>query len=56
MRILTILLLVLNAFAFAAIQGWLGDIGSARQRGDGARMADTLKPELIRLERETANR
>lgn len=56
MRILIVILLVLNALAFAAVQGWLGDIGNAHQRGEGERAANALNPGLIQLDRESENR
>lgn len=51
LRFLIILLLVLNALAFAAISGWLGDAPSG---GEAARIAAQLDPERIRLTRELA--
>lgn len=51
MRFLIILLLVLNALAFAAISGWLGE---APGGGEPGRIAAQLDPERIRLARELA--
>lgn len=51
LRFLLILLLVLNALAFAAVQGWLG---SAAPRGEPQRLASQLNPERIRLAADPA--
>ena len=50
LRFLTLLLLVLNALAFAAINGWLGGGSPA---GEAGRLASQLHPERIRLANET---
>ncbi|ATE58569.1 SPOR domain-containing protein [Thauera sinica] len=46
LRFLFILLVVLNALAFAAIKGWLG---SAAPGGEPERISNQLRPEQIRL-------
>ncbi|QDF95868.1 hypothetical protein CJ010_04565 [Azoarcus sp. DD4] len=46
MRLFLILLLVLNALAFAAIQGWLG---STPPQGEPERVGNQLHPERIRF-------
>lgn len=51
LRFLIILLLVLNALAFAAVRGWLGNAPPA---GEPERIAAQLHPERIRLAREVA--
>lgn len=51
LRFLIILLLVLNALAFAAIAGWLG---SGPPAGEPGRIAAQLHPERIRLAGEAA--
>lgn len=51
LRLLIILLLVLNALAFAAARGWLG---TAPPAGEPGRIASQLHPERIRLAREDA--
>lgn len=53
LRFLIILLLVLNALAFAAVRGWLGNAPPA---GEPGRIASQLHPERIRLAREDAPR
>lgn len=50
LRFLLILLLILNALAFAAIGGWLGGEPAT---GEAARIATQLHPERIRLANET---
>lgn len=50
LRFLLILLLILNALAFAAIGGWLGGEPPA---GEAGRIAAQLHPERIRLANET---
>lgn len=50
LRLLLILLLILNALAFAAIGGWLGGEPAT---GEAARIATQLHPERIRLANET---
>jgi len=50
LRFLLILLLILNALAFAAIGGWLGGEPAT---GEAARIATQLHPERIRLTNET---
>lgn len=50
LRLLIILFLVLNALAFAAIQGWLG---GGVPTGEPERIANQLNPEHIRLSHET---
>lgn len=45
-RFLFILLLALNALAFAAIQGWLG---TAPPQGERERISNQLNPERVRL-------
>ena len=50
LRFLLILLLILNALAFAAICGWLGGEPPA---GEAGRIAAQLHPERIRLANET---
>jgi hypothetical protein len=50
LRFLLILLLILNALAFAAIGGWLG---GEQATGEAARIATQLHPERIRLASET---
>lgn len=50
LRLLIILLLVLNALAFAAIAGWLGNAPA----GEAGRIAAQLRPERIRLAGEAA--
>ena len=49
LRFLIILLLILNALAFSAVFGWLGNTPPA---GEPERIASQLNPERIRLERE----
>ncbi|HRP25216.1 SPOR domain-containing protein [Thauera sp.] len=49
LRLLLILFLVLNALAFAAIQGWLG---GGVPTGEPERIANQLNPEHIRLAHE----
>lgn len=49
LRFFLILLLLLNALAFAAIQGWLG---TAPVRGEPERITNQLHPERIRLQHE----
>ena len=51
LRFLIILLLVLNALAFSALRGWLGNAPPA---GEPGRIASQLNPERIRLAREAA--
>ena len=51
LRFLIILLLILNALAFSAVFGWLGNAPPA---GEPERIASQLNPERIRLEREVA--
>lgn len=51
LRFLIILLLVLNALAFAAVMGWLG---SGPPAGEAGRIAAQLHPERIRLAGEAA--
>lgn len=51
LRLLTILLLVLNALAFAAMRGWLG---SPPPAGEPDRIASQLDPQRIRLASEAA--
>lgn len=51
LRFLIILLLVLNALAFAAVAGWLG---SGPPAGEPGRIAAQLHPERIRLAGEAA--
>lgn len=51
MRLLLILLLVLNALAFAAIQGWLG---SVPPQGEPERLGNQLHPERIRFATDSA--
>ncbi len=46
LRFLFILLLALNALAFAAIQGWLG---TAAPQGERERISNQLNPERVRL-------
>lgn len=50
LRFLIILFVVLNALAFAAIQGWLG---GGVPTGEPERIANQLNPEHIRLTHET---
>ena len=51
LRLLIILLLVLNALAFAAMRGWLGSTPPA---GEAGRIASQLDPQRIRLASEAA--
>ncbi len=51
LRFLLILLLVLNALAFAAVQGWLS---GATPRGEAERLGNQLNPERIQLATDTA--
>lgn len=53
LRFLVILLLLLNALAFAAIKGWLG---TTPVRGEPERITNQLHPDRIRLQHEVDGR